>query len=232
MHERVLVVVKLREKRDLFGNNPFCFFSSYFLFLFFQALPKVNRQLAEKLLDDVGSSKKKKKKQSGNGGEGRGVEPKEVGEELDPSNPLGDQRFATMFTNVDFEVDPESEAYQRLHPVLSHRQKMRDKKKKTQETASLKAGEEDGEVCASKGLYYWLLSAVCYRVMQLEGRPSDAASSSDESDHEVWAEIRRKRRDKKKEEQAKALPFSVPPSITMTTGTAKPAALNEKLSRY
>lgn len=40
-------------------------------------------------------------------------------------NPLGDDRFAAMFTNKDFEVDMESEEYKLLHPVISKHEKER-----------------------------------------------------------------------------------------------------------
>ena len=45
------------------------------------------------------------------------------------SNPIGDDRFAALFTDPDFEVDEASEEYQLLHPVLTHREKRRIKKK-------------------------------------------------------------------------------------------------------
>ena len=41
------------------------------------------------------------------------------------SNPLGDDRFASMFTNKDFQVDFESEEYRLLHPVISKQDKAR-----------------------------------------------------------------------------------------------------------
>ncbi len=110
-------------------------------------MPKVNRQLAEKLLEDSSNPKKKRKRQQGNttaedgeevgGGDGsRG--------EVDVTNPLGDQRFAAMFKNTDFEVDPESEAFQRLHPILSHKEKKQNKKKKV--VVANKPDEEEEEV--------------------------------------------------------------------------------------
>ena len=41
------------------------------------------------------------------------------------SNPLGDDRFASMFTNKDFQVDIESEEYKLIHPVISKQDKVR-----------------------------------------------------------------------------------------------------------
>lgn len=63
-----------------------------------QKLPRINRELAVRLSE---------KKQPAEAGEG----------------PLGDQRFAALFTDEAFQIDRESEEYQRLHPLLSHREK-------------------------------------------------------------------------------------------------------------
>ena len=91
----------------------------------------MNRQLAEKLLED--SSK------PGTGkGHGKGPAPSAGGKEGAEGNPLGDPRFAAMFTDPDYQVDEESEEYQRLHPVLSHR----DKRRKQQNSAPGPAVED------------------------------------------------------------------------------------------
>lgn len=55
-------------------------------------LPKVNRQLAMKLLDQDKHP-------------------------ADSTNPLGDERFKMMFVNSDFQMDEESQEYKLLHPV-------------------------------------------------------------------------------------------------------------------
>ncbi|XP_065898622.1 nucleolar protein 10-like isoform X2 [Dysidea avara] len=66
-------------------------------------LPKVNKQLAEKLLD---------------------------GEEKEPTeNPLGDDRFKEMFTNPDFQIDEESEEYKLLYPTLAKKAQRKEKEK-------------------------------------------------------------------------------------------------------
>ena len=55
-------------------------------------------------------------------------------EKEDPLNPLGDKRFAAMFSNMDFELEEESEEFQRLHPILAHKdRRMKIKKKKVEE---------------------------------------------------------------------------------------------------
>lgn len=35
---------------------------------------------------------------------------------MSKTNPLGDERFGAMFQSPDFEIDPESEEYARIHP--------------------------------------------------------------------------------------------------------------------
>ena len=71
-------------------------------------LPKVNKQLAEKLIDERDMKKSKKK--------------------VEQENALDDQRFAAMFKNPDFQIDEESEEYRLLHPVLSKHEKDRKKR--------------------------------------------------------------------------------------------------------
>lgn len=80
-------------------------------------MPKVNKQLAEKLLE-VKAKKKEEVSDSG------------------VMNPLGDDRFASMFTNKDFQVDFESEEYKLLHPVIS-------KQDKARQQASQRADDDD-----------------------------------------------------------------------------------------
>lgn len=111
----------------------------------------MNRQLAERLLESSSKSKK-------SGGEGEG------GSSLE-RNPLGDQRFAAMFTNADFEVDEECEEYQRLHPTLSHKEKRREKKEKEAAMAAMAAAAaEDSEV--SRGSLF-LLGVMHYTLLDL-----------------------------------------------------------------
>ena len=65
-------------------------------FILLQTLPKVNKDLALKLIDEEQKVKKKKKNKSG-------------------TNLLKDDRFQALFENPDFEVDKNAEEYR---PVL------------------------------------------------------------------------------------------------------------------
>ncbi|XP_031569630.1 nucleolar protein 10-like [Actinia tenebrosa] len=119
-------------------------------------LPRINRALAEKLLEE---KPKKDKKLDEKG--------------PDVSNPLGDDRFAAMFKNPDFQVDQESEEFKLLHPVMSKHDKRKSKKSKQLEDKKQQQ----------------LLSQFD-EVEELEGRPSSEESSSD--DEHTWREEQRK----------------------------------------
>ncbi|XP_061378229.1 nucleolar protein 10 [Danaus plexippus] len=80
-------------------------------------LPKVNRDLASRLLDNESN----KKKQS--------------------SNLLKDDRFKALFENPDFEVDREADEYRLLNPVLARFDKNKGKSKLEEETMEVQ--EED-----------------------------------------------------------------------------------------
>lgn len=75
-------------------------------------LPKVNRSLAEKLIDEKKDARKEALKTS------------------EVRNPLGDDRFSAMFSNPDFQVNEESEEYKLLHPVVSKHERERKKRQK------------------------------------------------------------------------------------------------------
>ena len=100
-----------------------------------QKLPKVNRPLAERLVG--------RKKEGGEGGEG--------GDDVD--NLLEDGRFSAMFTNPDFEMDQESEEFQRLHPLIAHR----DKKLQSKKVAAQPASGEQQEVGGGRGVVFDLM---------------------------------------------------------------------------
>lgn len=88
-------------------------------------LPKVNKELAEKLLveQEEGSGKLK----------------------TAASSLLGDDRFKTMFENPDFEVDKEADEYRLLNPVLTRLDKTRTKKLKAQQEADAAREEKQKE---------------------------------------------------------------------------------------
>lgn len=104
-----------------------------------QKLPKVNRQLAEKLLEESSKPGKSKRATPTSGD----PTPTAPGKEAGDANPLRDPRFAAMFTNPDYEVEEGSEEYRRLHPLLSHR----DKKRKEQQNTHPSQQEEVGVAC-------------------------------------------------------------------------------------
>lgn len=72
-------------------------------------LPKVNKDLALKLMDDMTKSKKKKD---------------------EAKNLLHDNRFSALFENPDFEVDKSADEYRLLNPVLSRLDKTKKKELK------------------------------------------------------------------------------------------------------
>ncbi|XP_065843371.1 nucleolar protein 10-like [Oscarella lobularis] len=70
-------------------------------------LPKVNKELAQKLLDEKKMTKSRTASTF--------------------ANPLGDERFSQLFTDPSFQVDVESEAFKLVHPSISKRDKKRQK---------------------------------------------------------------------------------------------------------
>ncbi|XP_041358765.1 nucleolar protein 10-like isoform X2 [Gigantopelta aegis] len=87
-------------------------------------LPKVNRDLAEKLMiEDEEGSKKKKKKLT--------------------SSIMKDDRFSALFSNPDFQIDKTTDEYRLLNPVVS---KLDKSKKKKQEVVEQQFDEIDDEV--------------------------------------------------------------------------------------
>ncbi|XP_053394245.1 nucleolar protein 10-like [Mercenaria mercenaria] len=88
-------------------------------------LPKVNKELAEKLLDVEDSIMEKKTA-------------KRAGLTL-----LKDDRFSQMFKNPDFQIDKESEEYKLLNPVVSKLDKAKKKKQQKLES-QFEEIEDDG----------------------------------------------------------------------------------------
>lgn len=124
-------------------------------------LPKVNRDLAEKLMDaeEIADDGKKKAKNK--------------------SNLLKDDRFSAMFSNPEFQIDTESEDYRLLNPVISKIDKA--KKNKQRETRQFEEVNDD----------------------ELEGEPSDEASSSSDDEHTWTEEVKKQHRLIKKQDQQK-----------------------------
>ncbi|XP_065335729.1 nucleolar protein 10 [Cloeon dipterum] len=87
-------------------------------------LPQVNKDLAQKLMDQDTETEGKKKK-------------KQVGPSL-----LGDDRFKALFEDKDFEVDTTTDTYRLLNPVVS---KLVSKKAKKQAEGSDEELETDGD---------------------------------------------------------------------------------------
>lgn len=77
-----------------------------------RALPRVNKFLAQRLMDGEGddSAGKKRKKKKG-----------ERDLDMGDANPMTDDRFSTMFKDQDFELDMQSEQYKLLHPSEAYR---------------------------------------------------------------------------------------------------------------
>lgn len=76
-----------------------------------KALPKVNRELAKKLMSTDETSNDKKK------GKAKKTE----------ANPMTDDRFSALFSNPDFQVDTDSQEYKQLNPLLSQAMKLQDR---------------------------------------------------------------------------------------------------------
>ncbi|KAI8427818.1 hypothetical protein MSG28_002214 [Choristoneura fumiferana] len=83
-------------------------------------LPKVNRELASRLMDDDGRKKKS------------------------AANLLKDNRFKAMFENPDFEVDKSAEEFRLLNPVLSRLDKDKSKSSKI-EVAPVQEDDPDND---------------------------------------------------------------------------------------
>ncbi|XP_062591859.1 nucleolar protein 10-like [Saccostrea cucullata] len=87
-------------------------------------LPKVNRDLAEKLMDvkEIGTNKKKVK---------------------ETTSLLEDDRFSAMFSNPEFQINVNSEEYKLVNPVVSKLDKVRRKKQAKMEQFAEVSDEEE-----------------------------------------------------------------------------------------
>ncbi|KAK3084770.1 hypothetical protein FSP39_018588 [Pinctada imbricata] len=91
-----------------------------------QKLPKVNRDLAEKLMDvkETGTDKKKVK---------------------ESTSLLEDDRFSALFAKSDFQIDINSDEYKLMNPVVSKLDKMRRKKAMREQFEEVEDNEEEVE---------------------------------------------------------------------------------------
>lgn len=133
-----------------------------------QKLPSVNRELAKKLIDEEEARKANPRKR-----ENKAV-----------SSLLKDDRFAAMFTNPDFEIDPESEEFRLINPVMSKLDKARQKREEKHALAKQFKQVQSEEV------------------EEPEGRPSDEEESGSSSDDEhTWKDEIRKEHKKLTQEK-------------------------------
>ncbi|DAZ96285.1 TPA: hypothetical protein N0F65_008318 [Lagenidium giganteum] len=132
-------------------------------------LPKINRATAERLLR---TDQKKKQKTGDADDQDDTAEPS--ADLL--SNPLGDERFASMFTSKDFEVDEESETYKMLHPNAANSKNQ----KRKQEDMDSDAGTDDDDDDDGNDGEDRFARVSDDEESEVEGRPSD--ESSDEED--------------------------------------------------
>ncbi|XP_066273981.1 nucleolar protein 10-like [Branchiostoma lanceolatum] len=100
-------------------------------------LPKVNRDLAQRLIeeeDDKGEGKKKKKAK-------------------EASSLLQDDRFSALFSNPEFQVDTETEEFRLLNPVVrQQKKKKREKREKLEDQfQEVEEDEEEQEEVEGRG---------------------------------------------------------------------------------
>lgn len=98
-------------------------------------LPTVNRNLAEKLIEDKELDVKKPKR-------------KETF-----SNALDDTRFTDLFKNPDFQIDEASEEYRLLHPVVSKHEKEKKRKRDLFSQFDIVEGEDDSSDDDNQDMY-------------------------------------------------------------------------------
>lgn len=83
-------------------------------------MPAVNRELAEQLLQAPGAKRKLREAAGGVKKAGTGDKEGRVSEVL--QNPFMDSRFASIFTDEDFQIDKGSADYRRLNPTAGRKQ--------------------------------------------------------------------------------------------------------------
>ncbi|XP_055327272.1 nucleolar protein 10-like [Paramacrobiotus metropolitanus] len=91
-------------------------------------LPKVNAMLVERLRAEAAGIEGKKKKSKGD------------------ANVLEDERFGALFKNPDFQIDPESDEYKLLNPLVSKMEKRRQRAAAEEDAAEEDAAETVEEI--------------------------------------------------------------------------------------
>jgi ribosome biogenesis protein ENP2 len=155
-----------------------------------RALPKVNRRLAERIIEEgevAPESRKRKKKKN------KAVALAEGGP-VDESNPLGDSRFSSMFTDAAFEVDEKSEQYKLLHP--SESQAMASRPDLLVASDKFNAVEDSGE-------------------SEAEGKGSDGSSSDSDDDAAFKARSSEKKAKLKAKKERQKEKKAATPKVSM-----------------
>lgn len=146
-------------------------------------LPKVNRAVAERLMQV------KDKKKNAKGEHAAEAEAAAAASADAFSNPLGDDRFSRMFTSRDFEVEEDDDRYRQLHPNAANPNRKQQKKEDMDSDAGSDDDEDDAGNDDALGDRFDLVSDDS----EPEGRPSDESSSEDDED-DVEAPVVDKRR--------------------------------------
>uniref|UniRef100_A0A915AVI3 Nucleolar protein 10 n=2 Tax=Parascaris univalens TaxID=6257 RepID=A0A915AVI3_PARUN len=125
-----------------------------------EKIPKVNKELAAKLQSEMSLLEEKVDKRT-----------KKKGKQA--SSVLTDQRFASLFTNPDFEVDQDSEQYKLINPAIKKIEEKRRRLIRKQRGNSVEGSDEDDEESA-------IQSGIFMKEAPVEG--SSGSSSEDNSD--------------------------------------------------
>jgi ribosome biogenesis protein ENP2 len=152
-------------------------------------LPAVNKDLAQLLLSQP---KQKRDLQEVDGEEGQGEKAQGM-----ISNPLGDDRFASMFTNPGFQIDTESFEFQRLNPNKNHRFKnvagansdnedrsSDDEEAKSRSDPRFERADQDGDSDTDDDIVYRKDGKSSKLLMGKIGKPKKAAAGDEDDEDE------------------------------------------------
>ncbi|KAF4322196.1 hypothetical protein G195_003523 [Phytophthora kernoviae 00238/432] len=131
-------------------------------------LPKINRATAERILQTEAKRKKNSKEED---------EEEETDADKTFSNPLGDERFSSMFTSTDFEVDEESDTYRLLHPNAANITQQQRQKREDMDSDAGTDDDDDDDDDEVGGRFARVEDEYNEEV---EGRPSDESSDEEE----------------------------------------------------